>query len=378
MKRIPISQIDVLFANGAYPIEFIFFYKNAFEIGRLRLALKKLSGPFWPLFGEYKGGIIHSRQYHEEDHYAEARLDQELDLDLAEEKGYAAYSNYKSPDLKTLFFLSVIHLRNGLAVIPKMSHVAGDGYSYFYFLSLLARLSRPKAFPLPSFIQTLPSKPHHRRTVLREFLFQGSLRNPDQAKEKITIETIDIPRREVKASIQEAAQEAASADTPRISGNDFLSALALKKLEEKRRDSRGESLNLTIPIDVRRYVKEYGPRFLGNGIWFHTLSLRRLDVESCSLKGLARMIRKTMPRPSKEAYINYLSWIEETIARGKKEELRPFDPERGYLVTNLSNLPSHRLDFGSGEPDRVLPLTAEKNGAAILPDKERYILLLGY
>jgi hypothetical protein len=374
MKQVPISQVDVLFAGGLYPIEFIFYYKNPFQTKRLRSALKKLSGPFWPLFGEYNKGALFSRPCREEDHYAESSLDREIDLGLADEKGYAAYSNYQLPDLKTLFFLSVIHLKNGLLVIPKMSHLAGDGYSYFYFLSLLARLSRPGGFPFRSLGTILSFKPHHRRTVLKRFSFSESQWNSVQTDEKITVQSVEISRQEVKSLIREAA----TADGLRISGNDVLSALSLKKLEEKQAASRGEDADLTIPIDVRRYIKEYGPRFFGNGIWLHTFRLPVADIEKSSLKDLAIRIRKSMPRPSKESYLDYLTGLEKRMAQGQNERLRPFDPERGYLVTNLSNLPADKLDFGCGAPDRVLPLTAERNGAAILADQERYILMLGY
>jgi hypothetical protein len=374
MKQIPISQVDVLFAGGLYPIEFIFYYKTAFQTKRLRLALKKLSGLFWPLFGEYKNGVIYSRPYRPEDHYAESSMDQELDLALIEEKGYAVYSSFNLPDPRTLFFLSVIRSKNGLLVIPKMSHVAGDGYSYFYFLSLLAALSQPAGFPFKSILTMLSFKPHHRRTVLKDFSFHGSELGSVLPNEKITEESFEISRQEVKSLIREVA----TADNLRISGNDVLSALAIKKLKGKGASFRGEGVDLTIPIDVRRHIKEYGRKFFGNGLWLHTFSLPGADVEKSGLKDLAVQIRKSMPPLSKETYLDYLSGLEETIAQGKREKLSPFDPGRGCLVTNLSNLPADRLDFGSGIPDRIFPLTVEKNAAAILAKNENYVLRYAY
>jgi len=93
---------------------------------------------------------------------------------------------------------------------------------------------------------------------------------------------------------------------------------------------------------------------------------------------IAAMIRRSMPSLSKESYIEFLRGLEETISAGRLDELRPFDPERGCLVTNLSRLPTGRLDFGSGAPQGIMPLTMERNGAAILAEGENYLLKYAY
>ncbi len=55
---------------------------------------------------------------------------------------YERSSRVNPSDLKKLFYLKVIQYRNGTVLIPKMNHLAGDGYSYFFFLSALAKLSK--------------------------------------------------------------------------------------------------------------------------------------------------------------------------------------------------------------------------------------------
>jgi hypothetical protein len=134
---------------------------------------------------------------------------------------------------------------------------------------------------------------------------------------------------------------------------------------------------VTIPIDVRNRVNEYGRKFFGNGIWLHTFKLRRNDVESAPLKDLAARIRASMPVVSSETYADYLAGIEGIITRGETEELRPFAPEQGCLVTNLSRLPSDKLDFGGGAPDLVVPLTSERNSVGILSKRDRFLLKYG-
>jgi hypothetical protein len=374
MKQVKISQVDVLFSNGIYPIEFLFYYKQGFNTKRIRETLRKLSSVFWPLFGEYKDGLISFDKYIEEDCYDEEVVHQELNIQEDRENGFEEYSRFALPDLKRLFFLKVIRLKNGLALIPKMNHLAGDGYSYFYFLSLLAALSRPTMVPFKSSLMPLVSKPHHRRTRLRDFSFQGVGLKPAFQSEKYAVEYNEIPRKAVRMIIQEAA----SSDNLRISTNDILAAMAMKKLAAGQSDFLGEDAHLTIPIDVRRQVKEYGRRFFGNGIMLHTINFKREAIENLTIRELAINIRNSMPFVSKETYIKYLTALEKFIAAGKTDELRPFDPSRGVLVTNLSRLPAEKLNFGTGFPELIVPLTVEKNSTAILAKKDNFVLRYAY
>ena len=54
--------------------------------------------------------------------------------------------------------------------------------------------------------------------------------------------------------------------------------------------------------------------------------------------------------------------------------LRPYDPDRGCLVTNLSRMPIQRLDFGAGSPGLVMPITIGRNSVAMLADREDFLL----
>jgi hypothetical protein len=374
MKEVKISQVDVLFSNGLYPIEFLFYYRKAFDAGRLRSALKKLSAAFWPIFGEYESGRIVYDPYREENFYAEEAADLDLDTRQVGGSGDDRCSRFCLPNLAKLFFLKIVRLKKGMALIPKMSHLAGDGYSYFYFLSVLAALTQPAAVPLKSVLTRLLSRPHHRRTALKDFFFQGVRPKPALQRGHFAVELEEILRQDVRSIIREAA----SSGQIRISTNDVLSALAIKKIVSKQADSWGEVVRLTIPIDVRRRIKEYGPRFLGNGIMLHTIGLSKGFVDHLTARDIAIKIRKSMPSISTETYIKYLSGLEGNIASGKTENLRPFDPESGVLVTSLSRLPVEKLNFGSGPPDLIIPLTAEKNSAAILARGADFILRYAY
>jgi len=193
-------------------------------------------------------------------------------------------------------------------------------------------------------------------------------------KDKFTIEFDEILRKDVHSIIKEVS----SSDNLRISTNDILSAIAIKKVVGIQSKLLGEKVNLSIPIDVRPKVKEYGKRFFGNGIMLHTIKLKKEYIENSPTKEIAIKIRKSMPSVSKETYINYLTELEEIITEGKMDKFKPFDPKCGCLVTNISRLPADKLNFGTGGPEIIFPLTIEKNSTGILSKKENFILRLAY
>jgi NRPS condensation-like uncharacterized protein len=374
LKKIGISQVDALFAGGLYPIEFLFYYREPFDTTRLRKALKKLAKAFWPAFGSYADGVISAKPYREENHYIEEAVDAEIDGAAGEEKAVEAVSRFRVVDPGSLFQLKVLRLKNGVALIPKLSHLAGDGYSYFYFLSLFAAIARPSGVPFKKMLAIVSLKPHHRRTALKEFSFKGLGFAAVPELEEPRIATDEIPRKDVTSIVREAAEEG----EVKISSNDVLTAAAVRKMAGRSGAFPAEDIEVTIPIDIRNRVKAYGPKFFGNGIWMYTFKLRRRDVESAPLKDLAVQIRGSMPIVSSQTYAGYLAGLEGIIARGETDRLRPFSPERGCLVTNLSRLPSDKLDFGSGPPELVVPLTSERNSVGILSKKDRFLLKYGY
>ena len=374
MKRVNISQVDAVFSNGSYPIEFLFYYERTFDTKRLRSALQNLSSVFWPAFGEYRDGAIVFDRYREAECFEEEAVERELDRAEIDEADYGVISRFALPELKRLFFLKAIRFKNGLVLIPKLNHLAGDGYSYFLFLSVLAALTRPTIVPFKSSLMNFSLKPHHRRTGLRDFSFQGIKLKPLAQHGKLAIESDTILRQDVQSIIQEAASSAEL----RISTNDVLSALAVKKLVKERADFWAEDVRLTLPIDIRGKVKEYGRGFFGNGIMFHTLTFQKERLGNSPVQEVAIEIRKSMPSLSKETYVDFLKKLEEMLSTGSLDEFRPYDPERGCLVTNLSKLPSDKLDFGTGSPKLAIPLTIEKNGAAILAKNENFVLRLAF
>lgn len=108
------------------------------------------------------------------------------------------------------------------------------------------------------------------------------------------------------------------------------------------------------------------------------MQLKKDDVEKLLLEDIAIQIRQLMPSVSKKSYVEYLAHLEGIISEGRSEKFKPFDPRSGCLVTNISRLPLEKLDFGTGRPELVLPLTIEKNSTAIMAKEENFILRFVY
>jgi len=374
MKEINISQVDAIFANGSYPIELLIYYKTKIKSKNVRSAMKKIALDFWPMFGEYHAGVIQFDKYSESEHYDETVINQVFNPDETPAAIFDEYCQSIPSDLKKLFFLKIIQHRNGTVLIPRLNHLVGDGYSYFYFLSVLAELSRVNYLPFKTTLIRGLYKPQHQRTALKEFKLDNIELESLYVNEKLNIKLEHIPGVRIRKMIKDITSNL----NQQVSANDILSAMVVQKLVTNQKDYFKDDCQLTIPINVRRHIKEYGTKFFGNGIMFSHINLKVNEIEKLETHDLSVKIRKSMPVVTKESYIKFLGYLETIIAQRQFKKLKPFDPEDGILVTNLVKLPVKKLNFGTGDADFIFPLTIEKNSAGILADKENYILRLAY
>ncbi|MEJ2544072.1 MAG: acyltransferase [Calditrichaceae bacterium] len=374
MKQLNISQVDTIFANGSYTIEFLLYYKNKINTQKIKSALKKLSTDFWPIFGKYESGIIHFDTYVEGDCFEEDVINEDFNYDLSYREFYEKYNKAVPENLKKLFFLKVIQYKNGTILIPKMKHLAGDGYSYFYFLSVLAQITQSNTIPLKGWLIRLLARPNHNRTILKEFKLPNIELTQFKVAKNVTINDEFISKSDVRKMIREIADNA----DQKVSTNDILSAMVVKKMIEIQKDKVNDEYLLNMPIDVRRNIKEYGSKFFGNGLMFHQITFKTVEILKSDLSEIAIKIRQGMPKITTQYYEDYFQSLERIIDEKQTDHLRPYDPETGCLVTNLSRLPASRLNFGTGNPDLIFPLTIGKNAASVLADDKNFILRLVY
>jgi hypothetical protein len=366
IKKLNISQVDTLFANGSYPVEFLIYYSHSIPIERIRSSLQKLVSPFWPLFGIYDAGVIHFDSY-DESHYLD-----EVVLDEVFKPG--KINDPVPSELKRLFFLKVIQYQNGTVLIPKQNHLAGDGYSYFFFLSALAALCRDHDNPVKQRLAGRVYRSLHERTTLKGFQYKQLDIEPLGHGKNLSVEFERVPKTSVRSMIRDIKRES----NRTVSTNDILCAMVLKKSIEIQIDAFVQNIRLTMPMDVRTQVKEYGPAFFGNALQFHEIDFKSREVRESDISAIALTIRENIPVIDRENYLKYLNLLEDYISNGRMDKLRPYDPEKGCLVTNLSRMPTDRLDFGTGNPDFIVPLTIGKNSVAILADREDFVLRLAY
>jgi hypothetical protein len=173
MKKLNISPIDAIFSNGCYPIEFMLYYHKKIKTGKIRSALKNLSSDFWPMFGEYDNGIIYFEKYMESRCFEEQIVEEEFNSTESPRNLYDNYCRINPTDPQRLFHISILQYQDGTVIIPKLNHLAGDGYSYFYFLSLLAAVCREASIPFKKYFIRSQFKPHHQRNILKEFRFEN-------------------------------------------------------------------------------------------------------------------------------------------------------------------------------------------------------------
>ncbi len=266
------------------------------------------------------------------------------------------------------------NLNNGTVLIPKMNHLVGDGYSYFYFLSVLAATAKSSFIPFKKYALRLATAPKIQRTVLKTFHFEKTkIQEPlEHSNCKIEIERV------AKTDITQKIKKIKTESDVNVTANDFLSAMIYKKIVEKQNARVNDRFSLSIPMDVRRQVRELGLKFFGNGLMFHHLQMNTTEIKNMDPNELALQLRKSMPPVNKDSYIRYLTDLELSIEQSSTHSLKPYDPENGCLVTNLSRMPVNKIDFGSGAPDFVLLLTIGRNSTAILADKDDYLLRLIY
>jgi NRPS condensation-like uncharacterized protein len=371
MRSLNISQVDTVFANGSYPIELLFFYNYQIKTELVRKALSEVAKDFWPAFGKYDGGKIQFEHFRETDLIREIEIAQNYDSSDDVMSLVRQYGTVSPDPMPCLSFLTVIQFTNGTALIYKLNHLAGDGYSYFFLLAALAAYAQGRVKRLA---MRAMFRPVHSRTILKEFILNTSTLAQPFSNENLSVSEEIIPRSEVGELVRRIAAETGQT----VSTNDILSARALQQFVHMRGAEFGRSVQLSMPVDVRRKISDYGARYFGNGLLFARIEFETSAVAEMETAQLARHIRDNMPDINRESYRNYLSSLESAISRGEIEELRPYNPGTGILVTNLSKMPTEKIDFGKGAPAHVLLLTLGKNSTAILGSEEKFILRLAY
>lgn len=105
MRTLNISQIDTVFANGSYPIEFLIYFKNKLNTSKIRKSLRESALLFWPAFGKYSSGKIVFSSFNEDENFDELHSDKNFDANAEAGAIFEQYKNSIPVEVPTLFYL---------------------------------------------------------------------------------------------------------------------------------------------------------------------------------------------------------------------------------------------------------------------------------
>jgi len=379
MKTIRISPVDMYFVNRRFPIEFVLFYPYQVQAKPLKKALKKLASYFWPAFGEYKNGEIKALTDFEDDWWEEEKVETNFDptikLDNLHNEFGTEYlkslqfsKNFKFP--RRLCHFKLIHFQNGTLFIPTMNHLAGDGYSYFYLLSVLAALYRKRKIPFTSLLIGKIFKPRLTRIINKKIQVPNDILEGYIPNETLTVEFVEFKKTEIRQKALQASEQSGLS----ISTNDILCAIEVLSIFDSQSKENRSNIHLVIPIDVRRGVPEYGKKFFGNGVMLLKILFKFTEIAKSTIIKIAIDIRRSFPDVNSESFEMFNEQMIQWIDSRNFEKLLPYNPEKDCLVTNLSRIPFKALNFGDGIPTLVAPTTIGKGSTLVTSNKDNYIL----
>lgn len=381
MKKMRLSPVDHLFTgNDAYPIEFLIKYPNTLEATALQKSLEKAVRLFWPLMAR-----LNSEDGKNFDIVYKGEQPKLNIIDWSNEP----MPNFKNANCLAKFSVPIesvsgtplssfnlYQLKKGSALVVNTSHCLVDGHSYFFFLSYWASLTQ--RFSLKNLFKQILTRPKHKR----ELLMPNSVpSNPDLSddhffkvtgsslskkprhfgREDCQWEFFHFPINEVKGYSESINNRIKAGRGQRVSSNDVLSALLLKRLVDDGRFFKDKA-RISSAFDYRRILPKLGPLYFGNAIRAASFEISTLEIKNSSLKDLALKFRNTTNSITREKALASLALFEAArlAQNGGMEFIQSFhvsDPSCGFLITNLSRVPFEKLNFGNGAPNEAIALT---------------------
>jgi hypothetical protein len=267
-----------------------------------------------------------------------------------------------------------------------ISHAVVDGFSFFFFLTAWAARTRREPARKPVLDRgplLLPAaEPAVTRALTRESLLERTgvawcgaraqlARSMRWSVRRLSHETVATLQRE-------AAEASAAVGGPAMSLNDWLTA-ALWQEQVARWPETRLPQRLTCAFDFRRVYPAVPANFFGNGIVAAGLTIEREELLALPRRELAQRIRGAVAAVGPNVVTDTVACLEGLrLERGLGviDELDIVDPERGFVLTNMSRLPLAPLDFGGGAPRALRILTTAPRTAFVLPDPAGVLLQL--
>jgi shikimate O-hydroxycinnamoyltransferase len=374
-SRIPLTPIDHIFTGrGAYPIEFVFAYRRAIDPERLRSSFRAILEQFPPASSKLLPVSDHSYAFEPaEDGARLETLDADATFDDASRRREFLDPVDSVPG-EPLTRVRLTRTPRGSVLGVSMSHAVADGFSYFLFLSMWARLFHGKKI-LPAF--------HDREVLLPKGADDRTLEDPESIREASgvflggTRPTVDRARMVWDRRLIGAeelgdllAQSQHECDI-RLTHNDVVTAQLWRDYAARWNtgDDSGPAY-LNCPVDFRRIHPRCPANYFGCAVSLASTALSHDQLARASNYELALTVRSAVSGVGEERIrlgLGALERLRRQQGRDVLEKLHVMHPDAGLLVTNISRLPVLEIEFDAGPPVEFDILTPVHRGAVVLP-----------
>lgn len=369
-----LSPVDHVFTGkGAYPINFLFFFKGVIDPKRLKDSLDKTLESFTPASSKLVEDNRTLYLKNEKSYgwnYQKVEKAPQME-DLSDMKRF--FKSAKSVPGENLLEVTLTHFGDASCLGVSISHCVVDGYSYFMFLTAWSKIFRGQEFLKPDLerrklLVDAPNKFSFDEEGLFNatgFSFSPEERPGDESEVKW--EVIDYSEETLKKLYADTSSQTST----RLSMNDVLCADLWKKLS-LRYQKKGEELTLSCAFDYRRVFRNIGPLYFGNAVRGASFRMNYEALMEAPVSKVAEQIGSTVRGLDEKKVIDSLSALEalrNELGLSSMTRFHVANPQLGFLMTNLSRLPLLDLDFGAGTPHDFRILTPAKRTAVILPLK---------
>lgn len=395
-----LSPIDHAFTGrDSYAVEFLMVFPYRLDAGRLRAALAKTVGHFWPiqadLIGSDRPGGAYELRRSSRALSLEVRDGGSVLPNIQNPKELAGFSDpvHTVPG-ESLAKFCLTYVGGSSVFVANISHALVDGYSYFFFLRMLATYYRESMMSI-AYWKNAWIKPDLDRSKLQpseaeapqiaktavdpeEFFrrtgFSYGATRTLPALAHARWEFMRFPAAEVLKHLggQPSTQE-------RLSKHDIVTALLWKRVAQEWHES-DDLLACSSAFDYRRVHGGLSPLYWGNAVRGTTTRLSRNDIVAMSVTDLASRIRQATRAINRDAVLDaltYLNDVRRVFGAGVFASAQIAHPKVGLLVTNLSRIDAKNFDFGGGPPTQIIPLTAAPRAAILLSDGDTIVARLG-
>lgn len=246
------------------------------------------------------------------------------------------------------------------------SHLLGDGFSFFNFLRGLSDVMTTGCVTaeVPAFLsrEVLRGPPREHQEVNSERLFRetGYVIPRPPSPIATVCETIAYSKNDLLS-----LKQAASLFNSRVTTNDAVMADLLKRYYRSVPLAANGELIVRCPVDYRRIYEPIPENYFGNALKDAVASFDPQEFPDLSLATVASTIREAIETITPHAIERELQCFDD-LRRAHGADIFEQVGCPGLLVSNLSKLPVHRMDFGRGPPTRFLTSSLNPRLAVIL------------